>query len=263
MDLNVIRIPIGWWAPTAQRTHKQPKRASTSRYWFKSILYRAFPLLFLFNTNPVYYAPITYSLPGMNHVLIQEASLDLSRQRNIERTVIENTVRPHLPAPSLPVENGSPTNCFYREEKCNSALGNSATGNPAIGNSAIVNSATSNPATDILQTPHSFIADTDSIEIFLDTGANRVVVNNKTLLTNFIPTNDKFKVIVENPTTVVGTGTFNISLQSNNGIYDKFFAKKAIYVPTSPYNIIPPQLLLQIMKEKVCVAHMSQVGGPL
>ena len=88
-------------------------------------------------------------------------------------------------------------------------------GNSAIGNFDIDNSATSNPATDIRQTPHSFIADTVSIEIYLDTGANRVIVNDKTLLTNFIRTNDKVKGIGENPRTVVGTGTFNISLQSN------------------------------------------------
>ena len=70
MALNAIRIPIRWWAPTTQRTHKKHKRASTSRYWFKSILYHTFPLLLLFNTNPVYSAPITYSFPGTNHVLI-------------------------------------------------------------------------------------------------------------------------------------------------------------------------------------------------
>ena len=61
-----------------------------------------------------------------------------------------------------------------------------------------------------------------------------MIVNDKTLLTNFIPTNDKVKGIGENPTTVVGTGTFNIYLQSDNGIHDRFSAKKAIYVPTSP-----------------------------
>ena len=187
----------------------------------------------------------------MNHVLIQEASLNLSRKRNIVQTVIENTVRPHPSTPSLPVENGSPTNFCSREEKWNSALGNSATGNSAIGNFV-----TRNTATDILQTLHSLIADTDSIEICLDTGANRGIVNDKNLLTKFINTNDKFKGIGENPTTVVGTGTFNISLQSDNGIHNRFSAKKAISVPTKPYNIIPPKLLLQIMREKGCVAHM-------
>ena len=130
----------------------------------------------------------------------------------------------------------------------------------ATGNSAIGNSATSNPAPDIFQTPHSFIADTNIIKICLDTGANRVIVNDKNLLTNFIPTNDKVKGIGEKPTTVVGTGTFNISLQSDNGIHDKFSEKKALYVPTLPYNIIPPQILLQIMREKSCISHMSQVG---
>ena len=94
----------------------------------------------------------------------------------------------------------------------------------------------------------------------MDTVANRVISKNKTLLTNFIATEGKVKGVGENPTTVAGTATFNLSLQSDDGIHDSFSAKKTIYVPTSPYNIIPPQLLLQVMRGKGCVAHMSQVG---
>ena len=75
-----------------------------------------------------------------------------------------------------------------------------------------------------------------------------MIVNYKTLLTNFIATKGKVKGVGENPTTIAGTGTFNISLQSNNGIHDRFSAKKAIYVPMSLHNLIPPQLLLQVMR---------------
>ena len=49
-----------------------------------------------------------------------------------------------------------------------------------IGNSATGNTATSNPNTDIRQTPHIFIADTNSVEICMDTGANQVIFNDKT-----------------------------------------------------------------------------------
>ena len=89
MVLNAKRIPIKWWAPTAQHDHKQHQQASPSRSWFKLILYRIFPLLLLFNKNPVYYVPIMYSLTGKNHVITQEAYLDLPRQRNIVQTVIK------------------------------------------------------------------------------------------------------------------------------------------------------------------------------
>ena len=94
MALNAIRIIIKWWAPTAQCSHKQHQRAPPSWSWFKLILYIIFPLLLFFNTNPVYSAPITYSLPGNNHVIIQEASLDPLWQCNIVWTVIKNTTRP-------------------------------------------------------------------------------------------------------------------------------------------------------------------------
>ena len=63
-----------------------PQTTSTpppSQSRFKLILYFIFPLILLFNTNPVYSTTITYSLPGMNHVLTQEASLNLPGQHNI------------------------------------------------------------------------------------------------------------------------------------------------------------------------------------
>ena len=70
----------------------------------------------------------------------------------------------------------------------------------------------------------------------------------------------KVRGVGAKPTTVAGTGTFNLSLQSDNDIHDRVSAKTAIYVPTSQYNLIPPQIILQVIKEKGCVAHMSQVG---
>ena len=239
----------------SQRTTRQKKHqwASPSRYWFKLILYRIFPLLLLFNTNPVYTVPITYSLPGTNHVLTQESYPNIPRQHKIVRTVIKNTIRPHPLAPSVPV--GSPTNRYCRDEKCNSEFCNSASGNYATGNPS-----PSNPTTETRQIPHSFIDDTNSVKICMDTGANRVIFNDKTLLTDFIATDGKVKGVGSNPKTVVGTGTFNLSLQSNDVIHDKFSAKKAIYVPSSPYSLIPPQLLLQVMSEKGCVSHLPQVG---
>ena len=94
----------------------------------------------------------------------------------------------------------------------------------------------------------------------MNTGTNRVIVNDKTLLTNFIATKGKVKGVGANPTTFVGTRDFNLSLQSDNRIHVSFSSKEDIYVPIPPNNLIPPQLLLQIMRYKGCVAHMSQVG---
>ena len=175
MALNSMQIPIKLWSPTAQRAHQQNQRASPSRYWFKLRVYRIFPLILLFNTNPVYSAPITYILPGTNYVLTHEASLNLPWLRNIILTVIKNTIFPHPSAPSVPVEKGSTTNCYCRDEKFNCAFWNSESGNSATGNPV-----SSNPTTDIRQTPHSFIADTDSVEICMDTGSNQVIIKDKT-----------------------------------------------------------------------------------
>ena len=223
-----LQILIKWWDSTLQRAHKQHQGSSPSRSWFKLLFYSIFSLLLLFNNNPVYYVRITYSPPGTNQVLTQESFHNIPRQHNIVQTVIKNTIRLHPLAPSVPVEKGSPTNCYCREEQCNSAFCNSAS-----GNSSTRNPDTSKPTTDICQTPDSFIADTNSFIICMDTGANGVIVNNKTLLTNFIATKGKFKGVGANPTTVAGNGTFNLYLQSDNGIHDRFSTKKAIYVPTS------------------------------
>ena len=83
MTLNAKRIPIKQWSPIKQRTHKQYQRALPSQSWFKIILYCIFLLLLLFNTNPMYSATITYIPPETNHILTQEASLDLPGQHNI------------------------------------------------------------------------------------------------------------------------------------------------------------------------------------
>ena len=145
----------------------------------------------------MYYATITCILPGTNHVLTQEESLNLPRKRNIVQTVINNTIRSHPSAPTVPIEKVSPTKYLCRYKKCSSAFCNSAS-----GNSATVNPDTSNPNTDILQTPHSFIDNTDSVEICMENGANRVIVNDNTLLTNFIVNEGKAKGVGAKSTTV-------------------------------------------------------------
>ena len=197
MTLNAKRIPIKQWSPIKQRTHKQYQRALPSQSWFKIILYCIFLLLLLFNTNPMYSATITYIPPETNHILTQEASLDLPRQHNILQTVIRNNICPHPFAPSVPDEKGSPTNCYCRDQKCNSAFWNSSLDNSATGNPDI-----SNPTNGIQYTPHSFIADTP----FMDTIAYQVIFTDKTLLTSFIATKGKFK----------GVGTFRLDLSPKN-----------------------------------------------
>jgi hypothetical protein len=97
-------------------------------------------------------------------------------------------------------------------------------------------------------TPYCFIADTDSIPYIVDSGANRVILNNAKLFKSFKAQRGAVKGVGGNPVSIIGTGTLEQSLQSDEGIVDKIEIDNAVYVPSSPYNLIPPQLLINQLK---------------
>ena len=90
--------------------------------------------------------------------------------------------------------------------------------------------------------PYCFIADTDSITVALDTGANRVIVNEKNLLTDFRTSKERVKGLQGKPITAGGQGRICLNLESVDG-HVEAINHSAIYCPTSPYNLAPPQLL--------------------
>ena len=97
--------------------------------------------------------------------------------------------------------------------------------------------------------PYCFIADTDSITVALDTGANHIIVNEKCLLTNFRVSKERVKGLQGKPITAGGQGRICLNLESVDG-HVEAINHLAIYCPTSPYNLAPPQLLVWALKKR-------------
>ena len=55
--------------------------------------------------------------------------------------------------------------------------------------------STTSHLTSLRQHPYCFIVDTDSVPYIIDTGANRIIVNDAKLLKQLNPTSDKIKGI--------------------------------------------------------------------
>ena len=51
-------------------------------------------------------------------------------------------------------------------------------------------------------------------------------------------------------TRISGTCKINLSSQSNTGEVDLVSDLPAVYIPSCPYNLLPPQVLIRYMKEK-------------
>ena len=47
---------------------------------------------------------------------------------------------------------------------------------------------------------------------------------------------------------LVGTGAVRLPLKSDNGTIDTIAIPDAVYIPTSPFNLVPPQLLVRLLK---------------
>ena len=97
--------------------------------------------------------------------------------------------------------------------------------------------------------PYCFIADTDSITVVLDTGANRVIVNEKNLRTDFHLSREQVKGLQGKPITAGGRGRLRMKLESVDGHVEEI-DHLAIFCPTSPYNLAPPQLLVRALKQR-------------
>ena len=97
--------------------------------------------------------------------------------------------------------------------------------------------------------PYCFIADTNSITVVLDTGANRVIINEKSLLTDFHLSRAQVKGLQGKPITAGGRGRLCMKLESVNRHVEEI-DHLAIFCPTSPYNPAPPQLLVRALKQR-------------
>lgn len=96
--------------------------------------------------------------------------------------------------------------------------------------------------------PHIFIADTDSDPIVFDTGANRIILNNVALFEQLHDSRSQIKGINGTLTATSGHGIHRFRLQADDGTVDEL-PLPAMWVPTCPYNLMPPQLLVRHLKE--------------
>jgi hypothetical protein len=142
MTLSSIRIPIQWCPPSQQ--HSRKDRAQTRPPRRRPLFKR---ILSIFSLLALGALPGTYSLPGTNHAIVVGDSLGLPiRQHVYAETAIEQTV-------------ASQTDLY--------ALGTDIQGDDGL-------QADDNRLQEI---SYCFIADTDSVRYVLDTGVNRVILN--------------------------------------------------------------------------------------
>ena len=224
--LSAIRIASSWCPPAVQYMIKciiftkraRCLQASHRHIHTRSKLLRFFLLPLLFFSH----APSIHAMPGTNHSIIKgQASLDIARQQKYIKTIIDK------------ISNDS-----------NISSSSSSTNIPPPSQSP--SSASVGTRTE----PFCFIVDTDSVPYVIDTGANRIIVNDARYLRNLVPTSDKIKGIGGKCIRIAGTGILKLPLRSDNGHLDMVSNLQAVYVPSCPYNLIPPQILINQMKHQ-------------
>lgn len=155
-----------------------------------------------------------YAIPGTNNVLVHGRSLDATSQQRMAATSVPAQQSPAEP-PQYPLGDSKSTEDM-------STLRN---------------------------LPHCFVADTDSFEVLVDTGANRFIVNNPRLLRNFKAERGAgIKGVGGSPVAILGSGTFTIKMKVTGTPKIVELDVPAVYVPSSPFNLAPPQLLRQELK---------------
>ena len=105
------------------------------------------------------------------------------------------------------------------------------------------------PEPSLRQEPFCFVADTDSTLFIIDTGANRVIVKDSKLLHSFQACSGGVKGVGGNPVSILGKGSCQINLRADDNSSDSVEMHDAVHVSTSPFNLLPPQLLVLNLKK--------------
>ena len=232
--MSAVILTSAGASPFLQRRIKQRKFTTRNahatkvyncgRNHFKHILLWFLPFLFL-NC-----APQAYAIPGTNYAFLGgHQSNDLGRQNKYIKTIIDGFRRKS--------DNDDNPSCNSAEQNIN----NVATTTPLTSVS---------PSTALKNEPFCFVVDTDSIPFILDTGANRIIVNDAKLLSCLSPSTTKVKGIEGHCIRIQGHGKISIPLRSDANEVDIIKDLDAVLLPSSPYNIIPPQLFINEMKRR-------------
>ena len=112
------------------------------------------------------------------------------------------------------------------------------------------------PDNDLRSTPYLFVVDTNSVPYLIYTAANRVIFNNIKLLSNFKAIRGGVKGVGVTSVSIHGIGSLSLPLQSYAGAVNYFFIHDSVYLPSSPFNLLPPQILiLQLKLQDYTVPH--------
>ena len=114
----------------------------------------------------------------------------------------------------------------------------------------VSNSIHESPSSILRQEPICFIDNTGSITYTIDTAANRIVVTEVGILTNLKISKSKIKGMGGKGIKIAGTGKLVLPLKSDSGDLDVISNLDAVFVPSCPYNLIPPQILIRQMKSQ-------------
>ena len=237
-SLDRVSIPIEKCPPDLQREAKSLKRArrrSVARLKLKTFFPMAI-LLLIFGTLDPALAVMTSSLTGGAYAALRCFRHTGDRYYSLPGTRFAVDTQPDPDAvTSSHVQTKLATSVVQgltREDK-----------------TSICMNAKSTPAEEINSMPYCFIADTDSITVVLDTGANRVIVNEKRLLTKFRHSREQVKGLQGKPIIAGGQGRLRLKIESTDGHVEEI-DHSAIFCPTSPYNLAPPQLLVRALKQR-------------
>jgi hypothetical protein len=168
MLLAAIRIPIQQCQPAFQHSNKNTKHSRPTA----TLSWKSTALLLI----GLSFAPqvAVHALPGTNHAILfnGKPSLDVHRQQRYVKTVVNNAI------------TASEGSGHYYASPANIS------------------------ANQLLTTePYCFVADTNSFPFVIDTGANRFIVNDRSLFTSFKPQSGLVKGIGGTPVPLSGIGT--------------------------------------------------------
>lgn len=89
-----------------------------------------------------------------------------------------------------------------------------------------------------------FVPDTDSVKCVIDLAANRIILNDSSLMSNIKITSATIKGIGSKGIPISDTSTFTLPLKADDGSFNTISDLYAAFVPSLPYNFIPPQIMI-------------------
>lgn len=226
--LSNVRIPVQWVHGTIQKQYKN-HRFTIRNKPSKLRLFITFLLTLLTFSS----APLAYAIPGTNHAFVNTPSNDNQRQRSYIDTILNNTV-------------GTRAGRDERadQDRTQSPQENLEGDQPSVAG----NQATDATTSELKSSPCVFIADTDKVAHCIDSGASHPIANDLKLMQNVRKSNVNVRGIGGKTTPIQAMGTMKFRLRSDDGQVDAIVLKDVCYVPSSPYNLIPPQVLISTLK---------------